>query len=62
MYNKLISYFNKTNVLSDNQLGFRKNHSTSHALILIADKIQRAMEEHNYSCGIFLLTLERHLT
>ena len=54
MYNRLISYFNKINVLSDNQIGFRKNHSTFHALILIVDKIQRAMEEGNYSCGIFI--------
>ena len=55
MYNRLISYFNKINVLSDNQFGFRKNHSTFHALIFkIADKIQRPMEEGNYSCGIFV--------
>ena len=61
MYNRLIFYFNKIDVLSDNQFGFRKNHSTFHPLILIVDKIQRAMEEGNYSCGI-LLTLVRHLT
>ena len=54
MYKRLISYFNKMNVLSNNQFGFRKNHSTFHALILIVDKIQRAMEEGNYSCGIFI--------
>ena len=54
MYNRLISYFNKINVLSDNQFGFRKNHSTFHTLILIVDKIQRAMEEGNYSCGVFI--------
>ena len=54
MYNRLISYFNRINFLHDNQFGFRKNHSTFHALILIVDKIQRAMEEGNYSCGIFI--------
>ena len=53
-YNRLISYFNKINVLSDNQFGFRKNHSTFHSLILIVDKIQKAMEKGNYSCGIFI--------
>ena len=54
MYNRLIAYIDKINVLCDNQFGFRKNHSTTHALLLITDKIQRAMEEGKYSCGIFI--------
>ena len=38
----------------DNQFCFRKNHSTFDALILIVAKLQRAVEEGNYSCGIFI--------
>lgn len=29
------------------------NHSTVHALILIVDKIQKAIESKNYACGVF---------
>ena len=40
-------FFNK-------QFGFRSGHSIDHALLCIIDKIQKAIENHNYSCGIFL--------
>jgi hypothetical protein len=33
VYHRLLHYLNKQNILFDNQYGFRKNHSTSHALI-----------------------------
>ena len=36
------------------QFGFRPKHSTDHAILSIVDKIQKAIEERNYSCGIFL--------
>lgn len=42
------------NLLYENQFGFRKKHSTSHATILITDIIQRAIEDGQFSCGIFL--------
>ena len=44
----------KKNILYGNQFGFRSNYSTDHALLSITDKIQRAIEGKNYSCGIFL--------
>ena len=54
MYKRLVAYLEKVNVLCENQFGFRNNHSAIHALILIADKIQKAIDEGNYACGIFL--------
>ena len=42
------------NVLFEGQFGFRSNHSTSHAILQIVDKIQKAIEAKNFSCGIFL--------
>ena len=52
--------FNKLNFLSDNQFGFRKNHSTFRALIFkIVDKIERAMVT---TLVTFILTLVRDLT
>ena len=54
MYKRLVAYLEKVNVLCENQFGFRNNHSVIHTLILIADKIQKAINEGNYACGIFL--------
>lgn len=38
----------------DLKFGFRANHSTAHALLLITDQIQRAIEGGHFTCGIFL--------
>ena len=54
MYNRLITFLEKNQVLFNGQFGFRSNHSTLHAILLIADKIQKAIERNQYSCGIFL--------
>jgi retron-type reverse transcriptase len=53
-YIRLIDFLNKNNVIFPAQFGFQENHSTSHALILIVDKIQKAIEAKLVSCGIFL--------
>ena len=44
----------KNQPLSQCQFGFHSGCSTTHATMLITDKIQRAIEEKLYSCGIFL--------
>ena len=54
MYNRLIKYLDKMKCLYNKQFGFRSNHSTIHALLVITDKIQRAIENSMYSCGVFL--------
>ena len=36
------------------QFGFRAKHSTIQAVSLITDKIQKAIEEGLFSCGVFL--------
>ena len=38
----------------EKKFGFRSNHSTLHAVLSIIDKIQNAIADGNYSCGIFL--------
>ena len=37
-----------------NQNGFRKNHSTIHALISLTDDIRNARDNNNITCGIFI--------
>ena len=54
MYNRLIDFLKKNNVLYSGQFGFRANHSTTHAILQITDKIQNAIENKVFSCGIFL--------
>ena len=44
----------KKKIFLDNQFGFRAKHSTDHAILSIVDKIQRAIDERDFSCGIFL--------
>ena len=54
MYKRLIEFLDKHNILIENQFGFRSGRSTTHATLLITDKIQRAIEAKLFSCGIFL--------
>ena len=55
MYNyRLVSFLIKCNTIYPGQFGFRANHSTEHALLLIIDKIQKAIDVGKYSCGNFL--------
>ena len=54
MYRRLMNYLESNNILYNRQFGFRSNHSTNYAVLSIVDKIQKAIENKNYSCGIFL--------
>ena len=54
MYNRIINFINKHNILYKYQFGFRKNHSTNMALIILIDKILSAINNGNYVLGIFL--------
>lgn len=51
---RLLSFLDKHDILHKNQLGFRAKHSTMHATLSITDTIQKAIEDGQYSCGIFL--------
>ena len=42
IYNRIMNYLNDSDVLCDNQYGFRKNRSPSLALIDLCDKISSA--------------------
>ena len=48
-----MNYLNKYKILSDNQFGFRKNHSTQLALTLLYDKISSAID-NMITVGIFI--------
>ena len=48
------NYLCKLEILCDNQFGFRKNHSTSLALIDLYDKVPLALDCKEHTVGILL--------
>ena len=54
VYNRLLKFINKHNVLYPNQFGFQANHSTSMALITLIDKTTESIDNGNNVLGIFL--------
>ena len=54
MYIRLIGYLNTNKILYSFQFGFRKNHSAAMALILLVDKIAKALEYGDFVIGLFL--------
>lgn len=55
VYNRLFNYLNKHSILSDNQFGFRKNHSTSLALVHLLDMITAAIDQKKLLLQSFLI-------
>ena len=49
MYNRIISYLEKFSILHNNQFGCRSKHLTTHALLLLTNKIQRSINIGTYS-------------
>ena len=54
IYNRLYSFLSSMNVIYDNQFGFRKNHSTSHAVNSSVNKILHEIESKNHVVGVFI--------
>jgi hypothetical protein len=54
MYNRLINFIDKNQILSKHQYGFRKSRSTEFAIIELVDKITKGIDEGQYTLGIFL--------
>ena len=54
MHQRLSHYLYKYNCIYDLQFGFRRNHSTKHALIYLTEQIRKALDDHNFSCGVFI--------
>ena len=54
MHKRLYSFLNSYDILFDNQFGFRKNNSTSFALIQITERIKETIDQKKYGCGIFI--------
>ena len=51
MHKKLYNFLGEHNILFNNQFGFRKNNSTSLALIKITEEIKESIDNKKYGCG-----------
>ena len=54
IYDRLYSFFISNNVIYDKQFGFRKYHSTSHAINFSVNKIIDEIKIRNHVLGIFI--------
>ena len=54
MYNYLISFIYKEDILYKFQFGFRKSHSTNHAIISLVEKVNQALDSGKDLVGLFL--------
>ena len=54
MYIQLTSFLNKNKVLSSFQFGFRNKHSTNHALISLTETIRLALDNDQFTRGVFI--------
>ena len=54
IHERTYSFLEKFNCFYKYQYGFRKGHSTNHALIEIIEKIRKALDSRKFACGIFV--------
>ena len=54
MYTRMMNNIEKHNLIYSSQYGFRKGHSTQHAILDIVNAIQTNMNQGLYSCGVFI--------
>ena len=54
MYNNVVIFLDKNNTFYKYQFGFRKSHSTQHAIIILADKITSSLDSGDFIIGVFI--------
>ena len=54
MHTRLYKFFEAYNLLFETQFGFRKQHSTSHAILSIIDDIKENLDNKTFTCGVFI--------
>ena len=58
VYNQVVDYLDRNNLLSENQSGFRKAYSTDNCLINLTDQIKLEMSKGFY-VGMALIDLKK---
>ena len=50
----MISFIDKENIIYKFQFGFRRSHSTNHAIISMVEKVNQALDTGKVLVGVFL--------
>ena len=51
---QIYEFLEDNNVIYDLQFGFRKKHSTDHALLSITENIKNKLDNNTFTCGVFI--------
>ena len=54
MYARIEDFLKSSDILYKYQFGFRKQHSTNHALLSIVEQIRTSLDKKMYTCGVFV--------
>ena len=54
MHSRLYNFLSTYNCIYDLQFGFRKKHSTIHALLDLTEDIRHALDDNSFAVGIFI--------
>ncbi len=54
VFERVYSFIEKHEMIYRHQYGFRKKHSTNHALISITEQIRKALDENKFAFGVFV--------
>ena len=58
MYNYVINFMDKNNTTYKYQFGFRKNHSTQHAIITLVDRITSSLDSGDIIIVVFYIYIK----
>ena len=54
VYDKLIEFLDDHKIIHNKQFGFRRKHSTIHALCSLTEQIRSALDKGFHACGVFI--------
>ena len=54
MHTRLYGFFEKFQLFYKQQFGFRKQHSTNHAILSIIEDIRNSLDKREFVCGVFI--------
>ena len=54
MFSRLYSFLLDKNILYEKQFGFRKEHSTEHAILQLTNQILQSFENNQFTIGVFI--------
>ena len=61
MFKYVVNFMDKHDTIYEYQFGFRKEHSTQHAIITFVDKITSSLDSGDIIIGVFLY-IKKHWT